>query len=74
MMKQKDLDELMVVLKAESEPMWLTNKYVESPCMTCCACYAILVICAAISLMGGLLEPTLGGEKGRDYGVVSSDE
>lgn len=74
MMKQKDLEELMVVLKAESEPMWFTNMYVESPCKPCCACYCILILLAAVSLMGGLLEPTLGGEKGRDYGVTSSVE
>jgi hypothetical protein len=74
MMKQKDLDELMVVLKAESEPMWFTNMYVDSPCKPCCICYSILLVCAAIAMMGELMVPTLGGDKGRDYGVMSSDE
>ena len=74
MMKTKDLEELMVVLEKESEPLWFTNMYVEKPCIPCGICYVILIILAFLSQAAKLLEPTLGGDKGRDYGVMSSIE
>jgi len=74
MMKQKDLDELMVILAKESEPLWFTNMYVEKPCLPCCGCYGILIVLAFLSQAANLLEPTMGGEKGRDFGVMDSVE
>ena len=73
-MKEKDFDKLMVIIEQESEPMWFTNMYVDKPCMPCCLCYFILFVCAALSVMLGTLQPTLEGDKGRDYGVMTSVE
>jgi hypothetical protein len=74
MMKKKDLDELMVILEKESERMKFTDMYVDKPCLPCCVCYAILLVLMVIAFGAKLLEPTLGGDKGRDYGVMSSIE
>ena len=73
-MKEKDFDKLMVIIEQESEPMWFTNMYVDKPCMPCCLCYFILFVLAALSSVLGTLQPTLGGDKGRDYGVMTSVE
>ena len=68
MMKQKDLDELMVQLEKESEPFGITNFYVERPCMACCCCYFILILAAVIAVMGEMMIPSLGDD--RDYGIL----
>ena len=74
MMKKQDLDELMMVITKEAEPMAFTNMYVDKPCLPCGVCYIILILLAVVALGADLLSPTMGGDRGRDYGVMSSDE
>jgi len=74
MMKKQDLDELMTAISKEAEPMSLTDMYVDRPCLPCCGCYVILILLAIVALSTGTLSPSLGGDKGRDYGVISSSE
>ena len=68
MMKQKDLDELMVQLEKESEPFGITNFYVERPCMACGCCYFILILAGVIAVLGQMMIPALGDD--RDYGIL----
>ena len=55
MMKAKDLNVLMSQLAKESEPMWLTNKYVDTPCIPFCMCYVFLILCMLAAYSSGMI-------------------
>lgn len=65
--KQQDLDILMKQLEIESTPMKLTDLMVDRPCLPCCACYFILLICCMIAVPLNMITPELESE--RDWGI-----
>ena len=63
MMKAKDLNVLMSQLAKESEPMWLTNKYVDTPCIPFCMCYVFLILCMLAAFSSGMYSISLDGTR-----------
>jgi hypothetical protein len=56
----------------ESEPMRITNFFVDSPCTVICSFYLILVICLFVTVAFSYMIPSLGGGRSRDFAIVSS--
>ena len=66
----ENVDELQEQLKRESEPMWITNKFVESPCKVMCSFYFVLIICGVLSVIFKYMVPKLAGGRNRDFAIV----
>lgn len=66
-MNQAEYDILIQQITAESKEMWITNLFVDKPCIPICACYLWLVICLFVAGGAGWMTPVLGGS--RDYNI-----
>jgi len=49
-----DSTEVIEQLKKDCEPMKLTNFMIERPCVVIIACYTLMIIISAFTLLGGL--------------------
>lgn len=66
-MDKSEYDILISQITAETKEMWITNLFVDKPCIPICSCYLLLVICVFIAGIGNMMNPALGG--GRDMNI-----
>jgi hypothetical protein len=66
-MKAEDYNIMIEQIKKESENMWITDLFVDSPCKPICGCYCWLLLCLMMSGPMGFMRPALGED--RDYAI-----
>lgn len=66
-MDEREYNELLEQIKKETENMWITDLFVDSPCKPICACYIFLLLCLVITGAAGYCIPALGGD--RDFNL-----
>ena len=59
-------------MRKESQPMWITNVFVDSPCKVICSFYLVLLLSAIITVFASYMIPSLSGARGRDFAIVDS--
>lgn len=66
-MDQAQYDVFINQVRGESENMWITDLFVDKPCLPIGSCYCWLFVCAIITQLAGYCVPVLGGD--RDYNI-----